>query len=174
MSGKAFKHEKNDWDWLGWGAYFWEANPLRGLEFARELMAHPERSRSRVYEPAVVGAVIDLGHCLDLTSSMAIRAVQASYGSFVALCAAEGRAIPANKGGPDLLLRNLDCAVINHLHAIQADQGLKPYDTVRGVFLEGGRIYADAGFHEKTHIQICVRNPDCIKGVFWIPERDLK
>jgi hypothetical protein len=32
-----FKHSKNDYDWLGSGTYFWEANPARGLEFAYEL-----------------------------------------------------------------------------------------------------------------------------------------
>ncbi|HEX8463307.1 MAG TPA: hypothetical protein VF627_01700 [Abditibacterium sp.] len=24
---------KNDYDWLGWGIYFWESNPRRALEF---------------------------------------------------------------------------------------------------------------------------------------------
>ena len=27
-------------------------------------------------------------------------------------------------------------------------------------------VFADAGFAAKTHIQICVRNPVCIKGYF--------
>jgi len=173
IAGDEFRHEKNAWDWLGWGAYFWEANPVRGLEYAHELRADPRKSRGLVQSPAVVGAVIDLGHCLDLISSMGIRMIEAGHESFVALCEAEGRAIPANKGGPDLLLRNLDCAVINHVHDIREDQGLPAFDTVRGVFLEGAPIYRDAGFRRKTHIQICVRNPLRIKGVFRVPPRDL-
>lgn len=36
----------------------------------------------------------------------------------------------------------------------------------RGVFTEGGPIYPNAGFVEKTHIQICIINPNCIKGYF--------
>ena len=71
-------------------------------------------------------------------------------------------------------MRNLDCAVINHLHRLREDGGLRPFDTVRGVFLEGNPIYQDAGFRQKTHIQICVRNPDCIKGVFRVRARELK
>jgi hypothetical protein len=36
LAGTAFKPSNNDYDWLGPGIYFWEANPLRGLEFAEE------------------------------------------------------------------------------------------------------------------------------------------
>jgi hypothetical protein len=147
--------------------------PLRGLEFARELQDYPERSKRPISAPAVVGAVINLGYCLDLTSSMGIRAVEASHKSFVALCEAEGRALPHNRGGPDRLMRNLDCAVVNHLHKVRKDYLEKPFDTVRGIFMEGGPIYAEAGFQKKTHIQICVRTPECIKGVFRVPPRDL-
>jgi hypothetical protein len=174
IAGDEFQHETNDWDWLGSGAYFWQANPLRGLEYAYELRANPRRTGGLVKEPAVVGSVIDLGFCLDLTSSMGIRAVAASHESFVRFCAAEGRALPTNKGGPDRLMRNLDCAVINHLHRARKEGGLTAFDTVKGVFQEGRPIYRDAGFREKTHIQICVRNPNCIKGVFRVPPRDLE
>ena len=34
------------------------------------------------------------------------------------------------------------------------------------VFLEGRPVYEGSGFYGKTHIQIAVRNSDCIKGVF--------
>ena len=33
-------------------------------------------------------------------------------------------------------------------------------------FIEGEPVYQDAGFREKNHIQLCVRNPACIKGYF--------
>ena len=33
-------------------------------------------------------------------------------------------------------------------------------------FWEGDELYPNAGFREKDHIQICVRNPNCIKGYF--------
>jgi hypothetical protein len=121
-----------------------------------------------------LGAVIDLGLCLDLTSSAGIRALRASHQSFVKLCEAEGRAIPTNKGGPDRLMRNLDCAVINHLHAVRVAARLPIFDTVKGIFQEGAPIYQDAGFREKTHVQICIRNLDCIKGVFRVPARYLR
>lgn len=76
----------------------------------------------------------------------------------------EGLPMPANrpvrKEGP-ILLRRLDCAVVN-----LAMESNPHFDTVRAVFVEGDPIYPDAGFHEKSHIQICVRNPNRIAGTF--------
>lgn len=57
-------------------------------------------------------------------------------------------------------------AVIEHLHARIEEEGLEPFDSARGLFSEGGPIYEGAGFNRKTHVQICVRNPNCIKGYF--------
>jgi hypothetical protein len=34
------------------------------------------------------------------------------------------------------------------------------------MFIEGGVVYDGAGFHEKTHVQIAIRNPEMIKGYF--------
>jgi len=47
--------------------YFWESNPLRGLEFAREAA---KRKGSRMADPFVIGAVIDLGICPHLTTAI--------------------------------------------------------------------------------------------------------
>jgi hypothetical protein len=82
-------------------------------------------------------------------------------------------ASPTNSGGDDLYLRKLDCAVISALHDIRAAENDEPIDTVFGVFVEGDRLYPNAGFFEKTHIQICVHNPAMIHGVFRVPQADL-
>jgi hypothetical protein len=77
--------------------------------------------------------------------------------------------IPKNKsigGIGDLLLRDLDCYVIETMHKMQKELLEPPFDTVRGVFPEGKELYPNAGFREKDHVQICVRNPNCIKGFF--------
>ncbi|SPF51914.1 hypothetical protein SBA4_4770009 [Candidatus Sulfopaludibacter sp. SbA4] len=36
LKGNPFRPSSNEYDWLGPGIYFWEANPQRGLDFARE------------------------------------------------------------------------------------------------------------------------------------------
>lgn len=92
--------------------------------------------------------------------------------------------MPENKpirGGDELLLRHLDRAVIEATHYLQSQlvkEGKAPYefDTVRAVFVEGKELYENAGFCTKNHIQICVRNPNCIKGYFRVtePEKDFR
>jgi len=66
LKGAAFKPSDNDYDWLGPGIYFWEANPRRALEFATETA---NRRGAGTSKPFVIGAIIDLGLCLDLTTS---------------------------------------------------------------------------------------------------------
>lgn len=168
LAGESFRASENDYDWLGPGIYFWEANPQRGLDFAKELI---RVGRGNIKDPTVIGAVIELGLCLDLTSAAGIQQVRAAHEQLVLLSTINETPLPKNS--PDLLRRNLDCAVMRVLHDIREESGEPPVDAVRGVFVEGEPIFPDSGFREKTHIQIAVRNPECIKGVFRVPPRDL-
>lgn len=169
LSGQPFRASENDYDWLGHGVYFWQHNPRRGLSFAQELATHPTRA-STIRTPAVVGAVINLGLCLDLMTEQGLQMVAESYLALEALFAAD-RALGMPENAPNLLRRNLDCAVINNLHRIRGDA---PFDTVRGVFEEGAPLYPSSGFRQKTHIQIAVRQPACILGVFRVPQSHLE
>ena len=63
------------------------------------------------------------------------------------------------------LIRPLDCAVFLHLHEMMKEKGIS-FDTIYGYFQEGSDAFVGAGIKEKSHIQICVRNTDCIKGYF--------
>lgn len=161
LAGEPFRVSQNEYDWLGSGIYFWEKNPDRGLDFAKELAAS---SRSKIESPAVVGAIIDLGLCLDLSTKGSIDQVRQAHAELVRLFDAADADMPDND--EDGLRRNLDCAVINLLHKIREDDEEPPIQSVRGVFFEGARVYKTAGFYEKTHTQICVRDPKCVKGVF--------
>jgi hypothetical protein len=165
LAGDPFKPSNNDYGWLGPGIYFWEANPVRGLEFAGE------SRREHVSEPFVVGTVIDLGLCLDLTTTSGTALVAAAYQSLVAYADSARLELPTNSA--DSLRRNLDCAVLRRLHSLLDEATAPSVDTVRAVFIEGEPIYATAGFHSKTHVQIAVCNPECIKGVFRVPADQL-
>lgn len=162
----SFKPSNNDYDWLGPGIYFWEANPRRGLEFARELES---RREGNIQNPAVVGAVIELGLCLDLTSNAGIEHFVDAYKQIEAI--SKKAEMPRNS--QDLLQRKLDCAVIKKVHEMREEDGKPPINTVRGVFIEGKPVFCGSGVYEKTHIQIAVRDLDCIKGVFQVPPRFL-
>ena len=171
LDGEQFVPSTNDYDWLGHGIYFWEANPKRGLEYATELAAR-RRGRFKVKVPAVVGAIVDLGLCLDLTTASGLEQVRLAYQVLSAVAArSSSGSIPQNN--KDGLRRNLDCAVINTLHDINKQNGSADIDTIKGAFIEGDPIYPSASFYEKTHIQICVRNPACIKGIFRVSDAAL-
>jgi hypothetical protein len=64
------------------------------------------------------------------------------------------------------LRRALDCAVIRTVHQLRVDSGQELYQTVYGIFEEGGPLYPNAGFKRKTHIQIAVIEPECVLGYF--------
>lgn len=156
----------NDYDWLGSGIYFWENDYARALSWA-------ERA-SKGEEPAVIGAVIIPSNCLDLTTTEGIKTLQVQYLSWETALLASGIAkenFPKNKrayqGDEDLLKRELDCSVIMDLHMSRKKQGLSPYDSVRGAFIEGNPVFPDSKIMDKTHIQWAIRNPGkCILGYF--------
>lgn len=172
VSGSSMlKASQNGYDWLGIGFYFWENNYERALEFAR----HPP-GKKKYKKPSVLGAVIDLQYCLDLLDTKYLRLIKDSYHNIVSSANTAEQEIPQNKtikGSKDRLLRELDCAVIENLHTMQRSIQLAPFDSVRGVFVEGEELYPGAGFHEKNHVQICIRNPNCIKG-FFIPRDEVQ
>jgi hypothetical protein len=83
----------------------------------------------------------------------------------------------------DRLIRKLDCSTIQFMHeAIEkqykediAEKGYSEYtvfESTRGVFTEGGPAFTGAGIDRKSHIQICIRNMNCIKG-FFIPRQEI-
>ena len=169
---KNMKPSQNLYDWLGHGMYFWENNELRAKQFAEEAA---KRKGSSIKDPFVIGAVIDLGYCLDLTDASCLYELRKSYAALKDAMSKSGETMPKNQGigrNGDLLLRNLDCAVIEYEHTLNEEAKVKSFDTVRGVFTEGAELYPGSGIHEKNHIQICVRNPNCIKGYFRPRQKD--
>ncbi len=164
---------ENDYDWLGNGIYFWENSPERALEFAKLIKNKPQTHSSKIKKPAVVGAVIDLGNCFNLVDSRYIKILNVGYEILKDTTEKTGAELPINKvpdKGGHPLIRNLDCAVIQTVHESRAK--LPAFDTVRGVFQEGTELYKGSGFKTKTHIQLCVINPNCIKGYFHPRELD--
>jgi hypothetical protein len=91
--------------------------------------------------------------------------------------------IPKNKDvkqdeHKDKLLRELDCALIEFMHEqvfsdyqqeMNVNKGftnVKLFDSTRGVFTEGGEAFPGSAILMKSHIQICIRNFNSIKGFF--------
>jgi len=160
------KPSTNKYDWLGNGIYFWENNSARAFEFIHELYKNPRRGKPKIKKPSVLGAVFSLGNCFDLLDNKYLDVLKDSYSILETAAKTQNIKLPENKSistSKDLLLRYLDCSVIEKLHE---KIGKKTFDSVRGVFFEGDPLYPNAGFTEKNHIQIAIRNPNCIKGYF--------
>ena len=160
------KPSQNAWDWLGHGIYFWEDSHSRAERWAREEYARPG---SQVKTPAVVGAIIDLGNCLNLADAEALKQVRAARDAYMQICTENGATVARNRG-LELRARYLDCAVIETLHQIRQEEARLPFDTVRGFFMEGRELYPGAGFRELDHIQVCVRSAKQVIGCFWSRE----
>ena len=164
---KGLTPSRNAFDWLGHGIYFWESDWIRAEEWAVERMKHPN---SKIKEPFVIGAIVDLGVNLSLMRREDIELVRNGFKALTKLHEINGEPLPQNQGGKDRFRRELDCGVIQIAHAIRKAKGEPEFDTVRGMFYEGEEVYRSSGFRSKNHVQICVRKPECIHGYFRVLE----
>ena len=161
LSGEPFIQSSNDFDWLGAGTYFWEYGERRALQFA-----HDQQQRGKVANPAVVGALIQLGNCFDLMDTRFTDELASAFDMFEATHRGHGTTMPKN-AGVDLKLRRLDCAVLNfYLTHLEKSDPAERYDVVRCGFVEGEPAFEGSGIYQQSHVQLAVRNPDCILGVF--------
>jgi len=156
QSGEGLLPSENEYDWLGQGIYFWEHGPERAWEWAKEHHS----------TPAVVGALIHLGNCFDLLDSRNTAILGEAFRTYQLEMQHLGKRIPENRGSPERLRRDRDCAMLNWLLKSFVDIGLAAFQTVRGVFQEGGEAFPGSGIHAKSHIQVAVRDPACIIGYF--------
>lgn len=146
----------NEYDWIGQGIYFWEYGPRRALQWAGD-------------DGVVVGAMIQLGRCFDLTDPGYTDILRATYQSIEELYREQGSALPTNTraGG---MRRDLDCLVVNNAidvaNDIDQERGERPFQTVRAAFEEGDAAFAGSMIYTQTHIQIAVRDRTCILGTF--------
>ena len=149
-------------DWLGNGIYFWENNSVRALEWAKK--------HRKVKNPAVIGAVIDPLYCLNFSDMSAVPLLKLGFELLQKDHIEANKEMPINKSRDDrdndLVMRDLDCAVIERMHKHIKDKNMRPFDSVRGVYVEGDPIFEGGRIMDKTHVQICIRNINCIKGYF--------
>ncbi|PHS66978.1 MAG: hypothetical protein COB12_04770 [Flavobacterium sp.] len=168
--GEVLKMSKNDYDWLGKGIYFWEGNCQRAMNFATYLSENPPHNKKqKIKTPAVLGAIIDLGYCFDLLDSEKLNELKLAFDTVKETNEKFKIKMPENTSlqeNGDLLKRYLDCTVVETAVRLNKDITTIEYDSVRGVFFEGDFLYNNAGFKSKNHIQIALRNPNCIKGYF--------
>lgn len=167
LSGKVshLLPSNEDYHWLGKGIYFWKSNPQRALEWAGERAAGRHGKRYAIHQPFVVGAILNMGRCLNLCDSSALYEVEDAYKDFSFTLAEDNLPLPEN--GKSKKMRRLDCAVFEFLHDNRRETGiLPPYQTVRGTYHEGNPIFPGTDLSHQDHTQICVRDVTCILGYF--------
>ncbi len=116
----------------------------------------------------VIGAVIQLGNCLDLTDLRYTELLLQSFAALETYYRQSGLKLPQNSGR-ELKNRKLDCLVINNLCLVinNLDPAISgQVQTVRCVFEEGDEAFPGAVLKKETHIQVAVRDPECILGIF--------
>jgi hypothetical protein len=163
LSGEPLRKSRNDYDWLGEGIYFWEYAADRALRFAED-----QQRRGKVRTPAIVGALIQLANCFDLMDTKFTEELGVAFETLQKLHQVTDRPLPANRGStPDKKLRRLDCAVLNfYLAWLESRDQRSRYDTVRCGFVEGEPAFPGSGIRRQSHVQLAVRTPACILGVF--------
>jgi hypothetical protein len=165
---KTIELSTNEHDWLGTGAYFWEGDSLRAQKWAEYVRDNPQSFKQKIITPFVLGAIIEPGECLDLHNSGCLSEVKDAYEILNEMWSNDPAIVrPENERAhsrdSDFVKRKLDCYVINSVHRL----GKTVFDTVRGGFPEGGPLYPGGLIMERTHIQICVRDPGkSIRGYF--------
>lgn len=148
----------NEYDWLGGGIYFWEYGPNRAKQWAGE-------------NGEVIGALIQLGNCFDLTDPGCERLLQDTFTTLSSEFQSEGKTLPNNDGAGGFS-RKLDRLVLDTAMefvdrvAVENQQPEASFQTVRSAFEEGESAFPGSKLLTQTHIQIAVRDPNCILGIF--------
>jgi hypothetical protein len=145
-------HSRNVYDWLGEGVYFWEHAPGRAWQWADERFGS---------DGAVVAAEVRLGRCLDLADTIFTHLLGRSYEYIVNMYHNLGRDLPKNEG-KNFKLRKLDRLVIDTLTQLTDPTSSVPYQTVRCPFEKGEQAYEGGMIKTQSHVQIAVRDRNCI------------
>jgi hypothetical protein len=163
LGSKNIRPSANDYDWLGRGIYFWEHGPQRAYEWAQ----HSRRLKT----PAVIGAFINLGYCFDLLDTNYTQLLTDLFPLYRQACEATGTPLPTNLSAEnhpssDLVLRRLDCAVINWCLDFLEKRENQHFHTARCLFSEGTPVFEGSKILAKSHIQVAVRDGAAIVGYF--------
>jgi hypothetical protein len=189
VAGKTrLKQSVNKYDWLGSGIYFYESDFDRALAHAQTASTQPALllSAKAIGTPAVVGAVLDVGRWLDMSTKQGLAEFETAASTYISGLENGGLSIPQNRpafeGDTDVLHRPFDKAVFDLIHSTRAItlknalsikggvnsqlSRLLPYQAVRSHFKQGEPISESSGFFTKNHVQICLLDSSCIVSYF--------
>jgi hypothetical protein len=147
-----FEISRNEYDWLGDGAYFFQDVEARAWAWARKRFGA---------QAAVLGAEIDLRDCMDLLDARWHEVIREAYLDLVRRLQESDQPLPRQTSGA----HRLDRAIINRTVELLGDRGI-PVRAVRAAFSEGHPLYPGSALWSLAHIQIAVRDPATILRVW--------
>lgn len=150
---RGFNISSNDYDWLGTGVYFFQDAPLRAWEWANQ--QHPTN-------PAVIRSVISLEDSIDLLDIKWFPVINEAYSVFVNEYRITNRPLPQQNPERSKAHR-LDCAFFNYIVEQILNPQAEPIRVIRGVFVEGERIFPNSAVFNRAHVQIAVRDSTLIE-----------
>ena len=106
---------------------------------------------------------IELGRCLDLLESSYHDSIRATYRNLRTIYRRLGWTLPKNQ----MKRHDLDCLVINQFVKFVerlAGQHAILIQSIRGVFEEGRPLFAGSASRSESHVQIAVRDIQCVSG----------
>ncbi len=157
LAQQQFTPSTKAYDWLGEGIYFWEYAPYRALDWAML------RCAASGEEPAVVGATIRLGNCLNLLDTQYMQELAQTYQQVVAEVGSGNLPRNTQRGA-----HYLDRQVIDTCCRALETNLLPAVQTVRGSFPEGDPIYPGSKILSRAHTQIAARDAACFLDIFLV------
>jgi hypothetical protein len=143
-----FEISRNEFDWLGDGAYFFQDAPARALEWARQRFGA---------DAAVIGAEIDLENCIDLLDVPWHIQLARAYPRYKAELDQRGLPLPRQSAGA----HRLDRSVMNYVIGLLQKEG-SVVNCVRAAFAEGLPAFPGSALLNRSHVQISARTPRVI------------
>ena len=164
---QGFAQSRQGYDWLGDGIYFWQDAPERAWEWAKNL------SKRRGEKPAVVGVKIrfNIGQqegntqYVDLLDIPWEKRIGSTFRRLKRDFELQGLALPKQTTGA----HRLDYQVVNSLVEDLDREGIKVL-AMRAAFQEGIPIFEESALHNRSHVQIAVRDEGIIIEK-WIERR---
>lgn len=157
LAQQQFTPSTKEYDWLGEGIYFWEYAPYRALDWAMQ------RCATSGEEPAVLGATIQLGNCLNLLDTEYMQDLTETYQQIVAVIGTANLPRNTQRGA-----HFLDRQVIDTCCRALETNLLPAVQTVRGSFPEGDPIYPGSKILSRAHTQIAARDATCLLDIFLV------
>lgn len=164
---QGFEQSESPWDWLGRGIYFWQDAPWRAYRWGLEW----SRRRGRQGQIVVVQANIEMVNCLDLLDIFWDEPVKEASRQFLERLQSSGadEQLHNKPGGRNFL----DCAFFNSLADKLGDDGFN-VKSIRAAVTEGTPLFQGSPIHDRSHVQVAVRDPTAIGFVRITPlEEDL-